>query len=156
MVRRDDSKSPNRVKGPVLSTRRLCPAKATFVKTDLNLEEVAINPMTGDYSNPSLAQHLDTPEVRQVIVGTYLHLAEHRRSTLVFCTNLTHVFNLVQAFRDAGIDARSVSSDQQARERYTFLKEFGQGKFPVLVNCEVLTEGTDIPQVSRLNNAHTN
>lgn len=75
-------------------------------------------------------------------------LSADRRSTLVFCVDLTHVADLTQAFRDAGVDARSVSSLSRPHERKETIRAFSSGEFPVLINCEVLTEGTDIPQVS--------
>lgn len=55
---------------------------------------------------------------------------------------------LTQAFRNAGIDARSVSSKSKPETRKATIAAFRKGEFPVLINCEVLTEGTDIPQVS--------
>jgi ATP-dependent helicase IRC3 len=121
----------------------------------------------GDFNTNSLASHLNTPEVNSLVVGTYLHractysvlnfragvvadLIADRRSTLVFCVDLNHVAALTQAFRDAGVDARSVSSLSQAQIRKDTIRGFSDGEFPVLINCEVLTEGTDIPQVSFL------
>lgn len=71
-----------------------------------------------------------------------------RRSTLIFCVDLAHVRALTQAFRDAGIDARSISSQSQAKIRRDTIASFKNGEFPVLVNCQVLTEAADIPCVS--------
>lgn len=73
---------------------------------------------------------------------------EDRRSTLIFCVDLSHVDAVTQAFRDAGIDARSVSSESQSTIRRQTLSAFMAGEFPVLVNCQVLTEAADIPCVS--------
>jgi hypothetical protein len=72
-----------------------------------------------------------------------------RRSTLVFCVDLAHVDALTSAFRRAGIDARSVSSLSIPSIRRDTIAAFSNGQFPVLINCEVLTEGADIPEVSR-------
>ena len=132
------------------SRYRLCPVQLTSVEADLHLDEVDTNLQTGDFLNPSLAKQIDTPEVRALVLKTYLHKAQTRRSTLIFCTNLTHVENLKMTFREAGVDARSVSSEQPPKERQRLIQEFGAGKYPVLINCEVLTEGTDIPQVRPL------
>ena len=85
--------------------------------------------------------------MNELIVRTYLYRASQRRSTLIFCVDLDHVANLTEAFRQAGIDARSVSSVSQPELRRRTIEGFGKGEFPVLVNCEVLTEGTDIPEV---------
>lgn len=132
----------------ILSSFRLSPAKSTSVLADLDLGTVDLN-HGGDYSTASLARHVDTPTVNDLIVRTYLHRAEDRRSTLVFCVDLKHVANLTRTFRQAGIDARSISSLTLPLVRKSTIQAFGDGEFPVLVNCEVLTEGTDIPVVGQ-------
>ncbi|WVQ73832.1 hypothetical protein IAR50_003413 [Cryptococcus sp. DSM 104548] len=124
----------------------LAPAKMTTVKADLQLQDVELN-QQGDFKSSALARKVDTPEINDLILGTYLTRAKDRRSTLIFCVDLTHVNHLTQRFRDAGIDARSVSSNSRADIRKATVAGFGAGEFPVLVNCEVLTEGTDIPEI---------
>ncbi|WWD16731.1 hypothetical protein CI109_101162 [Kwoniella shandongensis] len=124
----------------------LAPARSTTVKADLELVEVEINE-NGDFKPSSLASKVNTKEVNELIVRTYLHRAANRRSTLVFCVDLDHVANLTQAFREAGIDARSISSMSKPEARRDTIASFGAGEFPVLINCEVLTEGTDIPEI---------
>ena len=90
---------------------------------------------------------------------------DDRKSTLVFCVNLSHVRELTQAFRDAGIDARYVHSKTPAAERKALVEGFKAGGYPVLVNCglfiplipgallifcdypAILTEGADVPNI---------
>lgn len=127
---------------------RLSPAKSTTVQADLELDTVVLN-SSGDFNTAALARKLNTGTIDDLIIRTYLYRAAERRSTLVFCVDLSHVDSLTQAFRTAGIDARSISSFTQPRVRRETIRGFGKGEFPVLVNCEVLTEGTDIPEVSR-------
>lgn len=131
---------------------RLSPAKSTTVRCDLHLDEVKIS-ASGDYNTSSLAPHVNTPTINDLIVRTYLHRAGDRRSTLIFCVDLSHVANVTQAFREAGIDARSISSISAPKARKETLEAFGRGEYPVLINCEVLTEGTDIPVVSNLSSS---
>ncbi|WWC60064.1 uncharacterized protein I303_102627 [Kwoniella dejecticola CBS 10117] len=124
----------------------LSPAKSTTVYAKLGLDSVEENSQ-GDYKTSSLASRVNTPEIRDLVVGTYLHKASDRRSTLIFCVDLNHVARLTDAFRQAGVDARSISSLSKAEVRKDTIRAFGQGEFPVLINCEVLTEGTDIPEI---------
>ena len=65
--------------------------------------------------------------------------ADNRQSTLVFCVNLSHVRELTQTFRDAGIDARYVHSKTPATERKLLVEGFKAGEYPVLVNCGSLS-----------------
>ncbi|KAL1410248.1 putative ATP-dependent helicase IRC3 [Vanrija albida] len=130
----------------MLSEGWLSPVKSTAVFADIDLEDVELN-SSGEYKTTSLAHHVNTPEINQLVVRTYLHRAYDRRSTLVFAVNLKHVAALVQAFRSAGIDARSISAHTHAQQRKDTIASFAAGEFPVLVNCEVLTEGTDIREI---------
>ncbi|WVF66845.1 hypothetical protein IAT40_001587 [Kwoniella sp. CBS 6097] len=130
----------------LLEDGHLCDIKSTLVKAALNLDQVTMG-SNGDFRTSSLAEKVDTDEVNELIVGTYLHKAANRRSTLIFCVDLAHVSNLTNAFRSAGIDARSISSASKADIRKETIAAFGRGEFPVLINCEILTEGTDIPEI---------
>lgn len=64
-----------------------------------------------------------------------------RRSTLVFAANIAHVHSLCAKFHEHGIEVRSVSSKTKQAEREEIYRAFKAGEFPVLVNCEILTEG---------------
>lgn len=119
------------------------------MRCDLHLDEVETSE-TGDFRGSSLAPHVNTSTINDLIVRTYLHRAGDRRSTLVFCVDLNHVANLTQAFRNAGIDARSISSISASKARKATLDGFHSGEFPVLVNCEVLTVGADVPRVDAI------
>ena len=76
-----------------------------------------------------------------------MFIEAQRKSTLVFGVDINHVESLVATFKKRGIDARSVSSKTKPHTRAEFLKEFKEKRFPVLVNCGILTEGTDIPNI---------
>ena len=92
-----------------------------------------------------------------------LHAAT-RKSTLVFCVNVSHVVALTQTFRNHGIDARYVYSGTPVTERNDLITAFKAGVFRVLLNCgtsacsswlqgsltqipAILTEGADIPNI---------
>jgi len=80
-------------------------------------------------------------QIRCAIFPAYMITRSHsrgtddRKSTLVFCVNLSHVRELTQAFRDVGIDARYVHSKTPAAERKLLVESFKAGEYPVLVNC---------------------
>lgn len=57
---------------------------------------------------------------------------------------------MTAAFRGAGIDARFVTGNTKESERKALVEAFKAGEFPVLVNCQLFTEGTDIPNVSEI------
>ncbi|KAL0071869.1 putative ATP-dependent helicase IRC3 [Marasmius tenuissimus] len=125
----------------------LCNVRFTTVQANLNLKEVTVQSKTGDFNPTSLAQVINTDTINQLVVQTWLDRAATRKSTLVFCVNIAHTAALTQTFRGFGIDARYLSSKTPVLERKALIASFRAGEFPVLVNCSILTEGTDIPNI---------
>ncbi|KAK8128278.1 P-loop containing nucleoside triphosphate hydrolase protein [Apiospora sp. TS-2023a] len=101
----------------------------------------------GDFLPGELSQVVNTEQVNKITVRSWLAKAQGRKSTLVFCVDIAHVMGLTQAFKDHGIEARFITGDTHKVERGECLSAFKRGEFPVLVNCGVFTEGTDIPNI---------
>jgi len=86
---------------------------------------------------------------RQVL-EYYQTQAIGRKSTLVFCAGIGLVEDLALQFQLAGVETRSLSSHTDAAERNRIVNSFRKGDFPVLINCMMLIEGYDAPQVGQL------
>ncbi|KAJ6519770.1 P-loop containing nucleoside triphosphate hydrolase protein [Mycena sanguinolenta] len=126
----------------------LCDVRFTTVHASMNLKNVTVNTRTGDFNPSSLAQVVNTETVNNMVVKSWLDKAgSTRKSTLVFCVNVAHVEALTQTFRAYGIDARYVFSGTPVSERQALIASFRAGQFPVLINCAILTEGADIPNI---------
>ncbi|PIL31885.1 transporter [Ganoderma sinense ZZ0214-1] len=125
----------------------LCRVLFTTVRADIDLSGVTVNSSSGDFNPTSLGHVINTQPVNELIVRTWLDKGEDRKATLVFCVNLAHVAALTAAFRDAGVDAQYLHSKTPAGERRALIESFKAEEFPVLVNCAVLTEGADIPNI---------
>ncbi|CAH0048828.1 unnamed protein product, partial [Clonostachys solani] len=118
----------------------------TTVKSTANLSRVRSG-NTGDFSTGELSRAVNTDELNNITVRSWMAKAAGRKSTLVFCVDLAHVASLTNTFRQHGFDARCVTGDTPKVERGQILEDFKNGRFPVLLNCGVFTEGTDIPNV---------
>lgn len=118
----------------------------TTVESSANLSKVK-NGVFGDFQTGELSKVVNTDEVNDVAVKSWMAKAADRKSTLVFCVDLAHVSGLTHKFREYGHDARFVTGDTPRLERGELLEAFKKGEFPVLVNCGVFTEGTDIPNI---------
>lgn len=101
----------------------------------------------GDFQTGALSQAVNNDEINTLTVRAWLSRAAERKSTIAFCVDLSHVASLTAAFRQHGIDARFVTSDTHAKVRLERLNAFKAGEFPVLLNCGIFTEGTDIPNI---------
>lgn len=119
----------------------------TTVKSTADISSVRKVSGAGDFVTSELSNAVNTDQVNTVTVRSWLAKASGRKSTLVFCVDLKHVAGLTAKFRQYGADARFVTGDTDKIERGEILDAFKRGDFPVLLNCGVFTEGTDIPNI---------
>lgn len=118
----------------------------TTVKTKIDLRRVKSS-SSGDFQTSSLSRAVNTDLSNDMVVETWKHRASQRRSTIVFCVDVAHVKALATAFRSHDIDARYIIGSDLIRTRDATLEAFKKGEFPVLLNCSIFTEGTDIPNI---------
>ncbi|KAK5093416.1 putative ATP-dependent helicase IRC3 [Exophiala xenobiotica] len=130
----------------MIGEKWLCDVKFTTVRSGANLSRVKTN-KDGDFAISQLSSAVNNDEINDITVKSWLTEAEDRESTLVFCVDLNHVGSLTDTFRKYGIDARFITGDTKKKIRGERLEAFKNREFPVLLNCGVFTEGTDIPNV---------
>lgn len=118
----------------------------TTVQTKADISKVRKG-VNGDFATSELSRAVNTEAINEITFRSWYAKAKERKSTLVFCVDLAHVAGLTNTFREHGVDARFVTGDTPKVERSERLDSFRNGEFPVLVNCGVFTEGTDIPNI---------
>ena len=126
----------------MIEDKWLADVRFTTVQTGADLSKVKTT--HGDFQAGALSRAVNRSEINEITVRSWLAIAAARKSTLVFCVDLAHVSALTASFRTHGIDARFVTGDTQTRVRADRLASFKAGEFPVLLNCGIFTEGTDI------------
>lgn len=124
----------------------LANAVFTTVRSHANLSGVKKDNF-GDFAIGSLSQAVNTQLTNDITVRAWLANAQNRKSTLVFCVDIEHTKRLTEAFRAAGIDARYITSRTEKQVRDEELQRFKNREFPILLNCGLFTEGTDVPNI---------
>ena len=120
----------------------LSPIKYHTMKTDLSLDQLALN--KGDFQVRSLSKVMNSERVRMLTLQAWQEKGAGKK-TIVFCAGVEHARQLADDFNTAGIMAASV--DSQTQERDVLLQLFRQGDLEVLTNYGVLTEGFDEPSI---------
>jgi superfamily II DNA or RNA helicase len=118
---------------------------ASSMYAGANTEEETYNHFSRAFTRGKFAR---TQPFIDLVVSTYLEQAKHRRSTLVFCASTETAADLTESFKKAGAEARYVTGNTPKALRQSTIRDFKLGLFPVLVNCQVFTEGADMPAVS--------
>ncbi|KAJ2764610.1 DEAD DEAH box helicase, partial [Coemansia nantahalensis] len=119
--------------------------RVTTVRTSCSLSGVPTQ--AGDFAPSHLSRAVNTKERNGAVVRAHAALAAGRRCTVVFAVDMAHAKSLCRAFVDSGTHAETVLSTTRTADRERILDEFRAGRLPVLVNCGILTEGTDIPTI---------
>lgn len=124
----------------------LVPPRGVHVRVD-DLDLSKVRRSGGDYADGALGEALTASLAPERIVDSY---REHgaNRPALLFVPTVAFAELMVDRFGAAGVSARVVHGGQAADERRAALAAFSDGRCSVLVNCMVLTEGTDLPLAS--------
>ena len=130
----------------MIDDKWLADVKFTTVQSGVDLSRV--KSARGDFEIGGLSKAVNNPETNDITVRSWLAAAGDRKSTLAFCVDLAHVAALTASFRAHGIDARFVTGDTAIDVRAERLASFKEGRFSVLLNCGIFTEGTDIVRLT--------
>eukprot|EP01118_Nematostelium_gracile_P002088 TRINITY_DN1221_c0_g1_i3.p1 TRINITY_DN1221_c0_g1~~TRINITY_DN1221_c0_g1_i3.p1 ORF type:complete len:556 (+),score=112.62 TRINITY_DN1221_c0_g1_i3:550-2217(+) len=125
----------------------LCKMRTLTISSDVSVDN--INKNAGDFSLKQLSLAINIEERNALIIEEWEQKAHlmGRKSTLVFAVDLQHASDLEKIFRKKGYDARSVDHTTAKGNRSKIVSDFRSRKFPVLINCGIFTEGTDIPVI---------
>jgi ATP-dependent helicase IRC3 len=119
----------------------------TTVKSHAVLDNVKSG-ANADFLPTALSRAVTTEATNEITVKSWLARAkDERRSTIVFAVDVAHVKGLTKTFRKYGIDARYITGESKSDYRHQTVQAFKDYEFPVLLNCGVFTEGTDIPNI---------
>ncbi|MBE5825290.1 MAG: DEAD/DEAH box helicase [Butyrivibrio sp.] len=119
----------------------LVPVKAQMIPLELDLANVKVS--NGDYSAGDIGCALE-PYLEQ-IAEEMVHYCKERQRTLVFLPLVETSQKFCRMLQAKGIKAAEVNGNSTDRQQ--ILKDFEDGKYQVLCNSMLLTEGYDNPAV---------
>ena len=119
------------------------------VKANYSLSEV--DTVNGDYSASQLDAVMTKEGIVPIAAKAYVeHCHSKGRHTLIYCVTKNICDLTVKTIRallpeNEKDTIQVVTGDTPAEERTQILQDFSDGKVRAVVNCMVLTEGTDLP-----------
>ena len=130
----------------LIRQQRLADYDLVMDETDIELSKVAISAATGDYVNLQLVKALKESRIVGDTVDSYLQYAAGRL-TVVFTADVDLAESTAKEFRDRGITAECISARNTDKERAYIGRRFERRQTMVLVNCDLLGEGYDVPGI---------
>jgi len=118
------------------------------VEYELSTEDDAFFDKFGELSERIKEQIAQSSGRNRLIVEEYLNNREKYGKTLVFAVNRLHCLTLHKAFTDAGVSCRYCMSGEPGTSET--IRDFKENKFDVLINVQILTEGSDVPDIQSI------
>ena len=137
------------IKGPSIreltAKQHLCPFRlfAYYIQR-INLRNVSTR--AGDYDLHQLADAVATSQVRADLVKTWEQYARGKR-TVIFAVNTKLSKEYTEAYCRAGYAAEHIDGETPEAERTAILTRFREGETQILCNCNIVTEGFDLPEM---------
>lgn len=99
----------------------------------------------GELSERLKTQIAQSAARNDIIINEYLNNHEEYGKTLVFAVNQIHAEKLCELFNNAGISCDyAISSRADSQD---VIRRFKDNEFEVLINVQILTEGSDVPDI---------
>lgn len=115
-----------------------------YYAPDLNIDLSKVKKSCGDYNNQELGEAMSSKKIYGDIIKYYNMLAKDKQA-IAYCVNISHSEEVCQTFNENGILARHIDSHTPEKEREETLQDFKDGKFKILCNCNLISEGITLP-----------
>jgi len=132
--------------GKLVEDGYLAKPEMLIVKTNQTLQYTTGN---GDISRDVLSEVNNTTR-NGLIVDGLINSKEAPGKTLIFCVDIEHAIAICAGLRGHGALAEVIHSKMPKEQRNTNLKNFEENKIQFLCNCEVFTEGYDLPDIESI------
>lgn len=106
----------------------------------------AVKTLAGDYHKGQLAEVMDKPHITGDAVQHYLKVGVGKRC-IVFCVSINHSKAVADEYNKHGIPAAHVDANSKMDYRDKAMEEFKNGRIKVLTNCNLFSEGVDVPKL---------
>jgi len=118
-----------------------------FSGSEPDLKGIGI--VAGEYNQKELGERVDTPKLVGDIYQNFARICPERKC-LVFATNVKHSQHIKLTFERNGVKAEHIDSHTDDEERLRIYDGFQNGDIQVITNCNIATEGSDLPAASAI------
>lgn len=130
----------------LIARGRLAPYKLFAPPPREQVDLTGLHTRGGDFRRDEAAGAMDKPTITGNAVAHYRkHL--NGAPAVAFCTSIEHAAHVAEAFNAQGFRATSIDGKLDKAERKRRVQDFGRGQLNVLVSCDLISEGFDVPGI---------
>jgi len=112
-------------------------------KLNINLNNVSMS--GSDFNNEQLGEVMLDRKIYGDIIKYYKQLANNKQS-IAYCVNVKHSLSVCKLFNDNNISAIHIDASTPLKTRLQAINDFKQGKYKILCNCNLISEGITLPE----------
>jgi DNA repair protein RadD len=122
-------------------------SKSSLIQGDLSKFEK----LKGEFTAAQMENAMDNEKLTKAAIAEVEQLAVDRNHFMFFCAGIQHSYNVLDELKLRGWDADVITGETPENERARLLDKFRKSKTRyALVNNQVLTTGTDLPNADCL------
>lgn len=125
----------------LIENKYLSPARL-FSAPLVDLSSVRVK--KGEYDTKQCEELLNQSAIYGDVIKHWREKANNKK-TIVYCVSVEHSRNTAREFNEAGIIAAHIDGTTNASERKSIIDKFRHGEIKVLCNCDIISEGFDVP-----------
>lgn len=134
----------NGISGDELIKREMiAPYELYAPKLNIDLKKVSMS--GNDFNNTELGEMMCDKKIYGDIVNNYRRLAGGMQA-IAYCVNVKHSLTVCALFNSCGIPAVHIDSGTSEKVRESVMRDFKKGKFKILCNCNLISEGITLPE----------
>lgn len=123
----------------------LVQCKIHAAQSNLDLSRVPIS-SGGDYNPEKLREAVLASSITGDIIENYLKFAAGKKG-VVFAVSIEQCHIICDLFNQAGISAAVISGTTPTVQRALMMRYFREGRIMMLINVDIMGEGTDVPDM---------
>lgn len=101
----------------------------------------------GDFDPETAGKMMSKPFILNNVVQKYKSICDGA-SAIVFCCNVEHAENVAEEFTANGYKAIALVGNVKFNQQQRILDDLGNDKIQIVTACEIISEGTDVPNVT--------
>ena len=121
----------------------IAPYEMYAPKLNIDLSKVSMS--GSDFNNEQLSETMCDKKIYGDIVKYYKQLANDKQA-LAYCVDIKHSKSICDLFNDNGIPACHMDASTPEAIREQLISDFKQGKYQILCNCNLISEGITLPE----------
>ena len=127
----------------------LAPPRWLAIQTGISLAGIRSqgSGVDRDFNQKQLANVFETDNCFDLVVESHKRYAADRQS-VAFTVSVAGAYELAETFNRAGISSAAADATTATADRQRILNDFRRGKYQVIANAALWTEGLDLPEIA--------